>query len=246
MRSTVLMISGWSYGAGALAPLAQRLPGNMDSISLSAEEVLTSDRMDRSLRDDRRYILVGWSMGGMLALHWLARQPNLFKAMVLVGSTAKFSSGDGHHDGVPKSRLRAMSLGLQRDPTDVLARFDRLAAEPHPVHPTVTECRQANEPSTDLDAKQRDETLAAGLRFLSSSDFRPLLATVTVPTLILHGEDDEVIPARAATEMAHRIKDSHLEFRAQIGHDLPVRDPTWVAERIEQFWTSDEADGNTD
>jgi len=51
------------------------------------------------------------------------------------------------------------------------------------------------------------------------------LPRITAPTLVVHGQDDALIPVAAAHDLAKRIPGSRLELIPGWGHDLP--EPLW-------------------
>jgi pimeloyl-ACP methyl ester carboxylesterase len=59
------------------------------------------------------------------------------------------------------------------------------------------------------------------LAILASGSRVPILGQITVPTLILHGAEDPLVPVAAANDLHQRIRGSRLEIFAGMGHDLP-------------------------
>jgi len=59
------------------------------------------------------------------------------------------------------------------------------------------------------------------LAILATGDRRPLLQQVTVPTLVLHGADDPLVPLAAGIDTAANITGSRLEVVPGMGHDFP-------------------------
>jgi pimeloyl-ACP methyl ester carboxylesterase len=51
------------------------------------------------------------------------------------------------------------------------------------------------------------------------------LGRIKLPTLVLHGLADPLIPAAAAHDLAARIPGAQLELIEGMGHDLP--EPLW-------------------
>jgi len=49
-------------------------------------------------------------------------------------------------------------------------------------------------------------------------DIRPLLPTLRVPTLVLHGEEDRVIPVEAGRYIANRILGAQFHAFKGVGH----------------------------
>ena len=48
-----------------------------------------------------------------------------------------------------------------------------------------------------------------------------LLAGLRVPTQIIHGKDDPLVPVAAGIDLASRIADAKLDLISGMGHDLP-------------------------
>ena len=65
------------------------------------------------------------------------------------------------------------------------------------------------------------------LAILATGDRRPLLARIAVPTLVLHGADDPLVPEAAGRDTAAHIPGARLEIIPGMGHDFP---PTLMAE----------------
>lgn len=64
------------------------------------------------------------------------------------------------------------------------------------------------------------------LAILATGDRRPLLRVITAPTLVLHGEDDPLVPPAAGRDTARNIPGATLEMVPGMGHDFP---PTLMA-----------------
>ncbi|MFT5409279.1 MAG: pimeloyl-ACP methyl ester carboxylesterase, partial [Verrucomicrobiales bacterium] len=76
------------------------------------------------------------------------------------------------------------------------------------------------------------------------TDQRPLrniMGMIDVPTLILHGEKDVLVPFAAAKEHARLIPHAQTEFFADKGHMFLFSDPELVAQSIAPFINSTES-----
>lgn len=60
------------------------------------------------------------------------------------------------------------------------------------------------------------------MAILANGDRRPSLATITAPTLVIHGADDPLIPVEAGRDTARSIPDARLCIIDGMGHDLPT------------------------
>lgn len=56
---------------------------------------------------------------------------------------------------------------------------------------------------------------------LESGDRRGLLRKISVPTLVIHGKADVLVPVEGGIDTAANIKQSRLELIEGMGHDLP-------------------------
>jgi len=59
------------------------------------------------------------------------------------------------------------------------------------------------------------------LAIMNQVNRKKALAFVTVPTLVIHGTDDPVVPVEAGIDTAEAIPGAHLMLIEGMGHDLP-------------------------
>lgn len=59
------------------------------------------------------------------------------------------------------------------------------------------------------------------LAILASGDRREKIKTIRVPTLVIHGEVDPLLPLRAGREVASLIQGAKMKIIPNMGHDLP-------------------------
>jgi pimeloyl-ACP methyl ester carboxylesterase len=50
---------------------------------------------------------------------------------------------------------------------------------------------------------------------------KPALASVSVPTLVIHGTDDPVVPVEGGKDTAEAVPEAELKIIEDMGHDLP-------------------------
>jgi pimeloyl-[acyl-carrier protein] methyl ester esterase len=67
-------------------------------------------------------------------------------------------------------------------------------------------------------------------------DLRPRLPTITLPTLIIHGEKDALVPVSAAQWLAGQLPHSQLHILPGAGHVPTMTRPQQVATLINQFF----------
>ncbi len=228
-----ILLSGWAHPARVLCPLAEALRPVYDAICLSTDELGDdpagwSDALAERIRAAAAPpLLIGWSMGGMVALDAMTAEapPPPVTALVLIGSTARFCAAPHWPWGQTTATLRALRLGLRRDPRGALAGF-------------FAECDAPARTEEDLLARRIDEAralgearLSAGLDYLGSTDLADRLDRLHVRLACIHGEDDRVIPCDASRALARKCS-GVLEVLAKNGHSAAVASPVQVAGAI--------------
>ena len=176
--------------------------------------------------------LVGWSMGGMVALETAIHFPALVRQLILISTSAKFCSAPDYSHGVRPSVLRAMIQGLKRDPRETLERFFAMV---------YSNNGSGEQKAEDLRHSLRldVECLVHGLQYLRSVDLRSRLSDVQSPALIVHGRQDQVISWHAGQWLHERIPGSKLLLLDEADHALPVTTPELLASSMARFLDRD-------
>ena len=174
--------------------------------------------------------IVGASMGGMIAQHLVHRHADRCLSLTSVFST----SGNPK---LPPARPEAMKALVTRpDSTDedVLVDHGVMLARTigSPGYPTAED-------------RLRDRTRASIRRsfypegptrhlsaIVADGDRRPMLRDIAVPTLVLHGEDDPLVPCEGGRDTAACIPGAKLKTIRGWGHDLPLELVDEVADAI--------------
>ncbi len=81
------------------------------------------------------------------------------------------------------------------------------------------------------------ETVVAALEGMARrADRTDMLASITVPTLVVVGEDDGLAPPEVAEHMAQLIPNAELVVIPGAGHLPPIETPEAVNEALRAFW----------
>jgi non-heme chloroperoxidase len=173
----------------------------------------------------RPAVLVGSSYGGLVITDYLRQQGELGVAgLVFAGALTEI--GPGNPGGAVGPLMAAeMRACLSEDPDIAVPALTRLATgmTAEPVSGPVLQ-RQLGEMLRVPPAVRK----AMFRRSLSSAD---VLASVTVPALIMHGTADTVIDPSAAQYVSGKIPGASLRWFQDVGH-LPF------AERVDEFDTA--------
>ncbi|MCL6582456.1 MAG: alpha/beta hydrolase [bacterium] len=159
--------------------------------------------------------LIGWSLGGMIALKFAFRFPDLVNSITLVATTPKFVADDSFPDGIGRGELRLLRSRLLRDRLFAFSSFHQLLfADQELSEPLVLKIRDL----LKTDQPISDQALVEGLNILEDEDLRPHLPYIKSPALIIHGQKDRLCPVAAAHYLHQQIPCSQLRILPDCGH----------------------------
>lgn len=168
---------------------------------------------------DRAHV-VGASMGGMIAQHVAARVSDRLLSLTSVMST----TGNRR---LPRAKPEAMKALAGRptggDPEAMIAYMKRAAGIiGSPAYPP-TEERLDWRVRRDFNRAWYPPGFARQMAaIIADGDRRPMLRTIKVPTLVIHGEDDPLVPLAGGKDTADNISGARLLTIPGMGHDLPL------------------------
>lgn len=176
-----------------------------------------------------RALLVGHSMGSLIALHCAATQPALASALVLVGSVAPMPVAPALLEAARTARERAHAMINQWS----FAPASQLGASATPGTRLVDINRRLME-------RQAEGVLANDLAACNAyQDGLSVAADVRIPTLLVCGERDQMTPPRATKPLAAALVNVPGGVRTitlgGAGHAMMAEAPEALARAIEQF-----------
>jgi len=201
----------WEYQARVLAEAGYRVVaydrrgfGRSDQPWSGYDyDTLVDDLADvLSTLDLSKVTLVGFSMGGGEVARYLSRHGTgrVAQAVLIAAVTPFLLKTDDHPEGVDKAVYDEMVDAVERDRPAYLEGFARSFFGIDRPNSTISEGIIRWYMQLALQAAPHATILTA--RAWSETDFRPDMASFTVPTLVLHGGGDENVPAAIAGRAA--------------------------------------------
>lgn len=174
--------------------------------------------------------IVGASMGGMIAQHFAARH-----AARTISLTTIFSTTGNPR--LPAARKEALQALIKRP-----ASMEEAVLVEH----GMGLARAIGSPGYPAADAQLRERVTANVRrsvypegptrhlaaIVSDGDRRPMLAGITAPTLVLHGEADPLVPVEGGRDTAASIPGARIRTLPGWGHDLPLELVDTLADEI--------------
>lgn len=183
--------------------------GISGGLSIDGAADLLGEFLDH-LGINERVVVAGLSMGGYVALAFSRRLPQRLRALILADTKA-----EPDDDAAKAGREKMIQLATNEGSGAVI---DQLL--PKLLGPTTT----SNRPDVvrtvrELAARQKPEGVVAALKALRDRpDASEGLAHVSVPTLVLVGDQDAITPLANAKTLADKIPNAKLATVAGAGH----------------------------
>ncbi|EDL49589.1 probable hydrolase [Erythrobacter sp. SD-21] len=174
--------------------------------------------------------IVGASMGGMIAQHVAAKYPERCLSFTQIFST----TGNPKLPPARKEALQALVTRPSSDEEDALVEHGIMLARTigSPGYPTPDK-RLRERTLTNVRRSFYPEGPTRHLSaIVADGDRRAMLREITVPTLVLHGEDDPLVPCEGGRDTASCIPEARLKTIPGWGHDLPVELVETLADEI--------------
>jgi pimeloyl-[acyl-carrier protein] methyl ester esterase len=179
----------------------------------------------------RRCHVVGWSLGGEVALAWARRAPRQVQRLALIGTTPCFTRRPGWPWATAPAVLKEFGRALAEDRADTLARFVGAQAKGDSRARRFSGAQQRA-----IGRNATDTALAAGLTVLARADLRGELFRVTQPALVLHGARDRIVPPAAGRRLAALLPDARYSAMRSCAHAPFLSQPARVASLLRAFF----------
>jgi 3-oxoadipate enol-lactonase len=194
----------------------------------AAVEPYTFEKLAAALNHlaGEKSIIVGHSMGGLLAQEFYARYPDKVAALALCFTSAAFAAGTDFAKHFVAARIGPLEAGKSM--------YD-IAKDVMPAQRGRITDKDALERAERIMAAVPPATYRKAVQIITTFDRREDLPKIAVPTLLVAGSDDVTAPAPLMGSMAQKIPGAEFVVLRGCGHLGPMDQPGEFNKVLEGF-----------
>jgi 3-oxoadipate enol-lactonase len=175
-------------------------------------------------------VICGLSMGGYVAFAFYRKYAHRVRGLVLTSTRAAPDTAEGKARR-DQAAAEAMQAGVASVVDGMLPKL--LAPQNLKKRPELVERASSIMASASLQG-----VVGALNAMKERPDSTPTLGRIAVPTLVVHGAEDSIVPLEEARQMAAAIPGARLEVIPDAGHLLNIENPQVYNQALRQFLDS--------
>ena len=219
----LVLLPGTLCDARVFGPLQDRLPGVQARVLLCVNASTLQEAARQVLAEaPERFVLLGFSLGGMVAIETALSAPDRVRGLALI-STTPLPVSPERHRARREAVQESQRLGLARVVRERLWPQYRGAIE----HPETLLLLESMAESLGHLVYARQTEMA-----LRREDFRPRLPAITCPTLVVSGTGDKISPPGTQDELEAGLRNCTRVSLEEAGHIAVLERPDEVAAAV--------------
>jgi len=219
---TLIFLHGWASSVSIWEPVIQALAWPSRCLPLpgyvagAADVLAPTEGVGQASAGvlPKPCVLVGWSLGGLLAIALAHDHAEQVRGLVLVAASPCLVQRPDWTAAMPSTQLQAFRAAFAQDPGATLNRFQALQTMGDSQAGVIRARLKAALPSP----LPSPAVLARGLTQLAEQDQRDTLARLTCPVRVLLGAQDRLIPVAQAPAIEALASGIHCSVMAGAAH----------------------------
>ena len=241
----MLWIHGWAANSHVFAPLRDDMPPNWQIRTPDLpghgaapdngvfDIIAKDDALAAEIDEQQPADVLGWSLGGLVALHLAHRHPHKVRKLCLTASFAKFLAEPDYPEGLSNPALGKMITLFRQDYQKYMRQFLELqflyAKAARPLMERVL---------PDIVKHGTPAALETALNALSVADARALLPEIQQPVLLIYGDKDSITPPRMGDYLARHLPNAEMHTIPQAAHAPFLSHPAQFSALLHPFFAS--------
>jgi pimeloyl-[acyl-carrier protein] methyl ester esterase len=242
-KKNMVFLHGWGFHSDVWLPLIPffekdyritliDLPGHARSINVSWSDE-SDDLINRIIMHiDDNTILVGWSLGGLVATLVAQKEPQKIKSLILIACNPCFVRRDDWVNAMSLSTFEQFEQALHIDVEQILQQFvglvckndEKVRAINKQLKTHLFEC-----------GKPAFSALQKSLSLLKVTDLRSVLQQLSIPVLHVLGKQDVLVPIQLANDIKLLTPTHHINIIDNASHIPFYSQPQLVADEMIHF-----------
>lgn len=173
-------------------------------------------------------IVAGLSYGSLVAQHLAINHGNRISKLLLIST---FAHKTPYYDAIELSWWRALEFGGYNLMLDIM--LPSVLSENYFLNPLIPIDLMKQ---TRQEANEDKQALFKLMRATKERiDYRPELKKITIPSIVIQGEKDLLLPVHMANEVAKAIPNSQFKVIPHVGHTLNLEAVPQMVAIIKDF-----------
>lgn len=242
----LVLIHGWGMHGGVWQPLLKHLTKNYMLYIIDLPGMGNSRPVEpyllSTLAEEIAEVIpgvsdvLGWSFGGLIAQKLAVIQPERVRRLVLVGTTPCFVDKPDWRSGIAEDYFNSFAQSIDTDYQRAMVKFLTMQCmKAKDARDTIKQLRQ----SFELKPAANQKTLKRALKILLETDLRYTTESVFKPTLLIHGDRDNIAPVQAAHWMMQHLPKGYLRVISGASHAPFLSHRDQFSEALAQFLEPD-------
>ena len=221
----VVLIHGWGMSGKIWEEFSKLMISKyklyiIDLPGMGKSEIIKPYKIDNLIKKiheviPERVTIIGWSLGGQIAMKYYLKYPKAVNYLVCISSTPCFIKKNGWEFGVSRSFFSKFKNDLLNNWQRTLRKFFLLQTQKdEDIENTLKKLENDfmdEQPPTK-------EGLEKSLEILEKVDIRKDIKNINIPTLIISGKQDTISDYKASIWMQSKIKKSQIFVFDSAGH----------------------------
>ena len=244
----LLMIHGWGVNSKIWVSLVDELklfasvylidlPGMGGSSSISP---YTLDNIAKEIKSNvpkKKFNILGWSLGGQVAMSMAIRMPEIIEKLILMSTTPCFVEKKDWPYGVNKQFFLDFEMEAKQNLNNTLMKF--FLIQTRDINDSKNVMRFLK--NTFIEIRDDNKSgMQSALNVLKETDLRNEVKKIDKPTLIISGDKDRLTSLKSSIWLYEKIKRAKLKEIKGANHMPFISHRETMTESVKKFLQNDQ------